>query len=180
MYSLRWRHSEWDGVSNHQPHDCLLNRLSGHRSKKTLKPRVTGLCAWNSPGPMNSPHKWPVTRKPFPFDDVIMLLRVVLSFSVNACFVWSISSYSDFIAIFVTYHVLFCECKSNKSNRSLILLCNPAWLSSFVTVKSIHECDMDLNYVWMKDAGRELMTWSETGATIKLTKHCNERSEIFN
>ena len=24
-------------------------------------------------GPMNSPHKWPVTRKMFPFDDVIML-----------------------------------------------------------------------------------------------------------
>ena len=23
-------------------------------------------------GPMNSPHKWPVTRKMFPFDDVIM------------------------------------------------------------------------------------------------------------
>ena len=24
------------------------------------------------PGPVNSPHKWPVTRKMFPFDDVIM------------------------------------------------------------------------------------------------------------
>ena len=24
-------------------------------------------------GPVNSPHKWPVTRKMFPFDDVIML-----------------------------------------------------------------------------------------------------------
>ena len=23
-------------------------------------------------GPVNSPHKWPVTRKMFPFDDVIM------------------------------------------------------------------------------------------------------------
>ena len=25
-------------------------------------------------GPVNSPHKWPVTRKMFPFDDIIMLL----------------------------------------------------------------------------------------------------------
>ena len=25
-------------------------------------------------GPLNSPHKWPVTRKMFPFDDVIMYL----------------------------------------------------------------------------------------------------------
>ena len=27
-------------------------------------------------GPVNSPHKWPVTRKMFPFDDVIMLCEV--------------------------------------------------------------------------------------------------------
>ena len=26
-------------------------------------------------GPVNFPHKWPVTRKMFPFDDVIMFLR---------------------------------------------------------------------------------------------------------
>ena len=69
---LQWRHNDHDGVSNHQPHGCLLNRLFGRRSKITSKLRVTGLCAWNSPGPMNSPHKGPVTRKMFPFDDVIM------------------------------------------------------------------------------------------------------------
>ena len=28
--------------------------------------------------PVNSPHKWPVTRKMFPFDDVIMLPRGLL------------------------------------------------------------------------------------------------------
>ena len=27
-------------------------------------------------GPVNSPHKWPVTRKMFPFDDVIMVWRI--------------------------------------------------------------------------------------------------------
>ena len=48
--SLRRRHNEWGGVWNHQPQDCLLNRLSRRRSKKTSKPRVTGLCAGNSPG----------------------------------------------------------------------------------------------------------------------------------
>ena len=47
--SLQWRHSGRDGVSDHQPHDCLLNRLFRHRSKKTSTPRVTGLCAGNSP-----------------------------------------------------------------------------------------------------------------------------------
>ena len=48
--SLRWRHNGRDCVSNHQPHDWLLNRLFRHRSKKTSKLRVTGLCAVNSPG----------------------------------------------------------------------------------------------------------------------------------
>ena len=47
--SLQWRHKGRDSVSNHQPHDCLLNRLFRRRSKKTSKLRVTGLCAGNSP-----------------------------------------------------------------------------------------------------------------------------------
>ena len=67
-----WRHNDHDGVSNHQPQGCLRNRLFRRRSKKTSKLRVTGLCVGNSPGPVNSPHKGPVTRKMFPFDDVIM------------------------------------------------------------------------------------------------------------
>ena len=46
---LQWRHNDRDGVSNHQPHDCLLNRLFRRRSKKTSKLRVTGLCVGNSP-----------------------------------------------------------------------------------------------------------------------------------
>ena len=47
---LRWRHTGRDSVSNHQPHDYLLNRLFRRRSKKTSKLRVIGLCAGNSPG----------------------------------------------------------------------------------------------------------------------------------
>ena len=46
---LQWRHNGHDSVSNHQPYDCLLNHLFRCKSKKTSKPRVTGLCAWNSP-----------------------------------------------------------------------------------------------------------------------------------
>ena len=47
--TLQWRHNGRDGVSNNQPHDCLLNHLSRHRSKKTSKLCVTGLCVGNSP-----------------------------------------------------------------------------------------------------------------------------------
>ena len=52
----QWRHNERDGVSNHQPHDCLLNRLFRHISKKTSKLRVTGLCEGNS-------YYWPVNSR---------------------------------------------------------------------------------------------------------------------
>ena len=53
--SLQWRHNGRDGVSNHQPHHCLLNRLFRRRSKKTSKLRVTGLCAGNSPVTVECP-----------------------------------------------------------------------------------------------------------------------------
>ena len=48
-WSLQWRHNGRDDISNHQPYDCLLNRLFRRRSKKTSKLRVTGLCVGNSP-----------------------------------------------------------------------------------------------------------------------------------
>ena len=48
-HAITLRHTERNSVSNHQTHDCLLNRLFRRRSKKTSKLRVTGLCAGNSP-----------------------------------------------------------------------------------------------------------------------------------
>ena len=71
-HALRWRHNGPDSVSNHQPYDCLLNRLFRRWSKKSSKILVTGLCAGIHRRPVNSPHKGPVTRNMFPFDDVIM------------------------------------------------------------------------------------------------------------
>ena len=49
MDTLHWRHNERDGVSNHQPHDYLLHRLFGRRSKKTSKLRATGRCEGDPP-----------------------------------------------------------------------------------------------------------------------------------
>ena len=69
---LLWRHNGYDGVSNHQPHECLLNRKFSRRSKKTSKLRLPAYVREIHRRPVNSPHKWPVTRKMFPFDDVIV------------------------------------------------------------------------------------------------------------
>ena len=49
VITLRRRHNERDGASNHQPHECLFNRLFRCRSKETSKIPITGLCAGNSP-----------------------------------------------------------------------------------------------------------------------------------
>ena len=51
----------------------LLKRLFRRRSEKTSKLRVTGLCVGNSPLTGEFPAQRPVTRKTFPFDDVIMI-----------------------------------------------------------------------------------------------------------
>ena len=76
IFTLQWR----DGVSNHRRHNCLLNRLFRRRSKKTFKVRVTG--RWL----VNPPHKGPVMRKMFPFDDVIMKKPYVFWFKFH----WSL------------------------------------------------------------------------------------------
>ena len=70
--ALRWRHNGRVSVSNHQPHDCLLNRLFRRRSKKDQSSASLAFVWGIHRGPVNSPHKWPVTRKMFSFDDVIM------------------------------------------------------------------------------------------------------------
>ena len=69
---LHWRHNDHDGVSNHQPHNCLLNRYSGTDQRKHQSSASLAFVRGIHRRPVNSPHKWPVTRKMFPFDDVIM------------------------------------------------------------------------------------------------------------
>ena len=65
LSTLQWHHNRRHGVSNHQPDDCLLNRLFRHRSQKTLKLRVTGLCTGNSPVTGEFPAQRPVTPKDY-------------------------------------------------------------------------------------------------------------------
>ena len=80
FHVIQWRHKKRNGVSNHQPHDCFLKRFFRCKTKKTSKLHVTGLCEGNSPVPVNSPHKGPVTRKLLPFDDVVMIQRTDTGF----------------------------------------------------------------------------------------------------
>ena len=70
---LQWRHNRRDDVSNHHPHDCLLNRSFRRKSRKTSKLRVIGLCAGSSPLTGEFPAQMASNAETFPFDDVIMI-----------------------------------------------------------------------------------------------------------
>ena len=72
--TLQWCHNECDGVSNHEPTDCLLKRLFRRKSKKTSKLCVTGLCAGNSLVTGEFPAQRASNAEMFPFDDFIMML----------------------------------------------------------------------------------------------------------
>ena len=70
-HPLRWRHNEFDDVSNHQPHNLIYNVYSGADQRKHQSSASLAFVRWIHRWAVNSPHKWPVTRKMFPFDDVI-------------------------------------------------------------------------------------------------------------
>ena len=78
--TLQWHHNERDGVSNHQPHGFLLNRLFKRRSEETSKLLVTGLYAGNSLLTVAFPAQRPITRKMFLFDDVVIKIMLPLSY----------------------------------------------------------------------------------------------------
>ena len=89
--SLQWRHNECDGVSNHQPHAVYASLYSGadqrkHQSSASLA-FVRGIRRWQ----VSSPHKGLVTRKMFPFDDIIMVISISLLASS-----WMQDSYNVF------------------------------------------------------------------------------------
>ena len=137
--SLRWRHNDHDSVSNHQPHGCLLNRLFRRRSKKTSKLRVTGLCVGNSPGPVNSPHKGPVTRKMFPFDDVIMTIIYPYRLLTVGLIIFDrkVSRVSD-DNVLEQWHMPLCRLlKTRCLHWMLCVFTYPVWLHLIALVASI-------------------------------------------
>ena len=71
---LQWRHNERDAsqitdVLIACPTVCSGAKQRKHQSSTSLA-FVRGIHRW----PVDSPHKGPVTRKMFPFDDVIMVM----------------------------------------------------------------------------------------------------------
>ena len=96
IMTLKWPHNERDVVSNYARLDCLL----GSNFKENIKaPRHWPLWGETTCGryrwPVDSPHKGPVTRKVYPFDDVNMNIQVPkmweveVPWTLTSCFVVS-------------------------------------------------------------------------------------------
>ena len=81
--TLQWRNSERDGVSNQRRLDCSTV-CSGADQRKHQNPAHHWPLWGESTGDRWFPHKGPVTRKVFPFDDVIMR-NVPPFFSSDCC-----------------------------------------------------------------------------------------------
>ena len=105
-HTLQWRHKGRDGASNHQPHDCFSTVYSGADQRKYQSSAslafVRGIHRW----PVNSPHKWPVTREMFPFDDVIIGAQIMATYTA-ARWVWKV-----FPTVILHFHHHTCtKCK---------------------------------------------------------------------
>ena len=72
--SIRWRHNEWVGVSNTSSMIVCANVYSGADHRKHQSSSSMAFVREFHRWPVKSPHKGPVTRKMFPFDDVIMMV----------------------------------------------------------------------------------------------------------
>ena len=140
-FTLKWRHIERDSVLNHQLRESLLNGLSDANQRNHESPASLAFVRVIHRGPVNSPHKWPVTRKMFPFDDVIMIYPALIAFCIHSkascgqmmiywlkksALVWLSSSWDgecQNIGIIMWNDLAFCLCRDMKSLTALLALC---------------------------------------------------------
>ena len=108
MYAVRHIHYSdgRDGVSNHQLHHRLLDRLFRRRSKKTSKLRVTGLCVGNSPVTGEFLAQMASNAELFPFDDVIMWV-----WDTSVSISLARTNHKQAVNIIASYHVLSSQLK---------------------------------------------------------------------
>ena len=101
MHTSYWRHNGCDSVWNHQPHDCLLKRFLRTRSKKQQSSASLAFVQGIHRRMLNTPHKWPVTRKMFPFLYEIRSLYVYVRVCVCKLdiAIWSIHTEKCFSAV---------------------------------------------------------------------------------
>ena len=104
MCGMYYSHLGRDGVSNHQPHDYLLNRLFRRRTRKTSKLCVTGL----------------VVTGEFPAQMAINAENVPIWWRHHAV-KWGISEQSSHHITYIRCE--WCHCGTGICHAQLVLMC---------------------------------------------------------
>ena len=110
--------------------------------------------------PVNSPHKWPVTRRMFPFDDVIMIHPV---FVIRV--VWVLTHWS--LALSYRYVFVYCIIIAPRnvlvpvrcqSHEPLLIYCQlgiPSGKYSNETLKKVQNCSIkSFSKYWLQSSSR--------------------------
>ena len=111
--ALRWRHHGHDSVSNTSLTIVYSTVHSDADQRKHQSSASLAFVRVIHRGPVNSPHKWPVTRKMFPFDDVIMNYVMVSCTDLCARILpimicWCLPIRNMFCTCFILFHTSFC------------------------------------------------------------------------
>ena len=144
LFSYQWRHNGRDSVSNHQHHDCFLNLYSDTDQRKNQSFTSLAFVRGIHRKPVNFQHKWPVTRKLFPIDDVIM--PRIASLALGHAYDWrgqvlddycqwpnSLTGFSLYFKFDENFILLSCKIK-------LIATKFRIWLDSFAVVACVKLC----------------------------------------
>ena len=121
-------------------------------------------------GPVNSPHKWPVTRKMFPFDDVIMEINIMTThgFSVLKTILLMCTETE---VLYDTYTLTWKYQQEEKVNFSQIHF-TMTWVWRLRTWCPVAEKCSVKSFNWWDFANRHFSYRDPGTLLIRTAKHC--------
>ena len=84
--------------------------------------------------PVNSPHKWPVTRKVFPFDDVIMVTQIMFQWGRVIGVLCEFKSWRSIFFLCLYFLSLFSRIYIHYYNSTLLSIYQFNWHSSHLFI----------------------------------------------
>ena len=148
ILTLRWRHNERVCVSNHQLTTVYSTVYSGTHDRKHQSSAVWAFVRRIHQWPVNSLHKWPITRKMFPFDGVIMNSVSQLAFRAFTMYFpmiddvaypfLSLASYGNWIQLIELLEPYTANLETEVVSCVRGFFCN--FIQHYVLLRIIHKC----------------------------------------
>ena len=166
---------------------------SGAYQRKHQSPASLAFVRWIHRGPVNSPHKWPVTRKMFPFDYVIMRISDRVYEFLRLNIIWtnavlllmdhfghSLWNWSQKKRIVKKMDLKISSAKGNhfvsaiRLNRTPLLATSPDVAGEFPTQKPVtRSFDVFFELCLNKRLSKHSWGWWFETPPRPLSRHCN-------